>query len=367
MKKYFILWIKNLLLFVFGSFLICLTGSCKSNDEEDHVPPSPVTNLAASALDSQVLLRWTNPKDADFSHVEVKYNEEVVVTSRDSLLVESLENGVEVLFSVVAFDETGNASEARYTKATPEAARLFPADIIPNLVDWKVTLPVDDQGNDNSSVTDVNERNTNPLEIGGQDLIDYQYEPYFRAQDGEVVFRGHCAGVTTSGSKYPRCELRQLVGGGDHYWSVQDYQKLEVEVRILHTPERKPEVCFVQIHGPEDEPMRLQYHADQGLYLVWNEENKKYFKQDVPYELGQKLNVLVEVEGGEITCKVVNLANGKEFSYTWTSNDQVGYFKVGCYTQSSIFLSQIKEGYDDEPLDAYGEVAVSKIELVETF
>ena len=360
----------NLLpILVLGGFVFSLLSSCKSEDGDnpDNIPPEPVSNIEVFNLDDLVLLKWTNPADPDFSHVEVQYNQNVVVTTLDSLLVDSLENGVDVTFSFVAFDTAGNASEIRSITVTPDFGVIFPSDILPQLVDWKITLPVDSLGNDNSSVNNIDDRNTNPLEIRGQDLIDYEYPPYFRAQDGEVIFRAHCAGVTTSGSKYPRSELRQLVGGDDNYWSVQDYQKLEVELRVLHTPVVKPEVCFVQIHGPEDEPLRLQFHAEKGLYLVWNEDNKIYFQQEVPYELGQKLYVLVEVEDGSIFCKVTNLENNKEFSYSWSSMDQEGYFKVGCYTQSSIFLSQIKDDYEDEPIDAYGEVAVSKIELVESY
>ncbi|MCF6240748.1 MAG: polysaccharide lyase family 7 protein, partial [Bacteroidales bacterium] len=242
---------------------------------------------------------------------------------------------------------------------------VYPSDIISGLTNWKITLPVDSNGNDNSNETDVNNRNKNAWEV--YDLINFDYVPYFNVINDEVVFRAHCAGATTSGSKYPRSELRQLVGGGNNYWSMNNYQYLQVELRVIHTPVEKPEVCMTQIHGPQNEPLRVQYHATKGLYLVWNESHKIYFDNDVPYTLGQKLRITVEVNNGDITCTVLNLDNNKSFCYSWTSNDNTGYFKVGCYTQSSIFLSQFKSGYNDEPIDAYGEVRVRKIDLVENY
>ena len=243
---------------------------------------------------------------------------------------------------------------------------LTPTDIIPGLTKWKLTLPVDENGNDSSGVTDVDNRNTNPWEILDNGLIGFEYSPYFRAENGEVIFRAHCAGATTSGSYYPRSELRQRVGGGDNYWSMNDYQFLQTTFNITQVPIEKPEISMVQIHGPSDEPLRVQYHTDIGVYIIWNESNKDT-QNALPYELGDSLQVTVTVENGDITTKIENLSKDTSYTKTWTSNDATGYFKVGCYAQSSIFLSQFKDGYNDEPLSAYCEMGVSGITLVETY
>ncbi|MGD9419780.1 MAG: polysaccharide lyase family 7 protein [Verrucomicrobiota bacterium JB025] len=247
------------------------------------------------------------------------------------------------------------------------STKVLPSDVLPSLPDWKITLPVDAKGKDSSAAAEVDKRNRKPREVIDDALTGFEMPPYFYARGGEVFFRAHCGGATTKGSKYPRCELRQRVGGGNGYWSMQDHQKLVTELRVTKTPVQKPEVCMVQIHGPDDEPMRLQYHARTGLHLIWNESHKKKFSNEVPYTLGQRLRVTTEVDKGRITCTVLNLDNQKQFTHTWTAVDKAGYFKLGCYTQSSIFLSQFKNGMKDEESDAYGEVAVSKIELTETF
>ncbi|WP_044227973.1 polysaccharide lyase family 7 protein [Flammeovirga pacifica] len=259
-----------------------------------------------------------------------------------------------------------------YNETEEPDVEQMPTDVIPSLIQWKVTLPVDKDGNDNSNVTHVDDRNRSPLEIKDGDLVDYEWSPYFHAENNEVFFRGHCAGTTTRGSYYPRSELRQRVGGGDNYWSVQKYQYLKTVLRVTHLPVVKPEVSMVQIHGPQDEPLRVQYSASTrssnpwGLHIVYNENYKE--RTQIDYDLGDRLEVEVIVDQGYITCNILNLENGQRYSKQFLSEDQTGYFKVGCYTQSTKFLSQVKPEYDkDEPNDAYAEVAVQSIELKETY
>ncbi|MBB3701293.1 polysaccharide lyase family 7 protein [Flammeovirga yaeyamensis] len=242
----------------------------------------------------------------------------------------------------------------------------YPTDVIPSLTDWKITLPIDAQGRDNKRVFDVNQRIKTPLEIADNGIIDFEYRPYFFAKDGEVFFRAHAAGATTKGSKYPRSELRQRSGHGNLYWSVNDAQYLETQLRVTHVPTEKPEVCMVQIHGPEDEPLRVQYHTKKGVYIVWNENNKDY-DNALPYNMGEQLKISVLVDKGYITCQIQNLTQGTKYKKTWKSMDDTGYFKVGCYTQASKFQSQIKKGSRDEPYSSYGEVAVKSIMLKTTY
>jgi len=243
--------------------------------------------------------------------------------------------------------------------------RVYPSDIIPEIINWKLTLPVDQDGNDNSTEQNYKTRNNHALEI--KNLKNFEYRPFFYMENNEVVFKAPCSGATSKNSKYPRSELRQLVGGGSNYWSVYKPQYLQVELRVTHTPINKPEICMTQIHGPVDEPLRVQYNANKGLYIVWNEDNRIYFEDKVPYNLGQKLRITIDVAGGNIKFTIINLDTNKSFSYTWKSSDETGYFKVGCYTQSSIFLEQFKKGFENEPIDAYGEIRVSKIKLEETY
>jgi hypothetical protein len=351
--------------------MFLILASCqKSNDAVDLTPPGKITNLADSVGNETVLLKWSNPTDADFHHVSISFETGFYTTSKSKKLITGLTNGKTYTFVLIAYDKSGNASEPVSIDATPRAdssKKLYPSDILPGLTKWKITLPVDKNGKGSEDASKVENRNTNPWEVIGKDLIHFEYSPFFEVRDSAVVFRAPCWGATTRGSKYPRCELRQEVGGGNNYWSFTKHQKLEVILAVTHTPVQKPTVCMTQIHGPENEPLRLQYDASKGLELVWNESHFVYFRDQVDYSLGQKLHVIVEVKNGDITCTVTNMATGQNFSKTWTPVDKTAYFKVGCYTQSSIFLSQFKSGYNDENMDAYGEVLVSKINLLETY
>jgi len=248
-----------------------------------------------------------------------------------------------------------------------DTSGIYPSDIIPELTKWKLTLPVDANGFDSSNATDFEHRNTNPLEIIGQQLFNFEYQPYFYAENNEIIFKAHCAGATTTGSHYPRSELRQLVGGGNNFWKMNDYQFLEVILSVTHTPVERPNVCIVQIHGPEKEPLRVHYDGNKGLYLVWNHDNHIYLKDSLHYQIGQKLKVSVTVNNGYITCTLLNIDNNEDYTYKWLSMDTTGYFKTGCYIQSSIFLSEIKDGYDNEQANAYGEVHLFSLKLKETY
>lgn len=353
---------------IFDAFQIYYTGSTGGGDT---TPPGNVTNLDAVAGDGEVTLSWTNPSDADFVSTTITASPSTYTTTLqgEAKTITGLTNGTTYTFTLKTKDESGNYASGKTITATPEATVIpsgnYPTDIIPSLTNWKLTLSVDEDGNDSSGASSVNDRNTNPWEIIQDDLIDFEYDPLFIVDDGGVQFRGHCAGATTSGSKYPRTELRQRYKDSDGYWSVNDYQKLVTTFKVTETPVVKPEISMVQIHGPDDEPLRVQYHKDIGVYIIWNESNKDTANA-LDYTLGEMLKVTVVVDNGDVTTTIENQSRGTSYSKTWTSSDSTGYFKVGCYTQSSIFLSEFKSNYDeDEPMDAYGEMIVYSIELTE--
>ncbi len=248
-----------------------------------------------------------------------------------------------------------------------------PSSILADLDEWKITFPLDKDGkdstNDSKTGNDCDDRNRNAYEL--RDItgsIPSPYSDYFYVNGDEVFFKAHCGGATTNGSFYPRSELRQTPGGDDNYWSMSKYQYLDVRVRAVNIPSEKPEVSMVQIHGPDDEPLRVEYRADdQGLHVVQNEDSTEEYI--LPYSLGQQLRVTVTVESGYITCKIVNEDTGRDWSDTWKSEDSTGYFKVGCYTQSTMFVEDCKsgEGFSDESPNAYGLVAVKDLTLKVTY
>ncbi|WP_298540578.1 polysaccharide lyase family 7 protein [uncultured Aquimarina sp.] len=348
----------------------------------DTTPTGPVSELNATAGNGFVALNWNNPGDADFNNVRITYNGGNVTTSGENRTISGLTNGTSYTFTLVAVDNAGNISSSKSVTATPQGTTgggTNPSDILSNLDQWKITFPLDGNGkdstNDDKSGNNCNDRNRNASdsEIEMGDLIGeipMPYAEYFYVEGDEVVFKAHCGGATTGGSSYPRSELRQMPGGNDNYWSMNDYQYLDVRVRATHLPVEKPEVSMVQIHGPGDEPLRVEYRSDeQGLHVVQNDDIE--IDNVLPYSLGEQLRVTVTVQNGRVYCRIENESRSGLDAWTddWESADSTGYFKVGCYTQSTMFLEDCKsgEGYDNESPDAYGEVRVKDMTLDVTY
>lgn len=261
-------------------------------------------------------------------------------------------------------------SDNNSTVDTSTTSGNTPEDILGSVIeDFKITYPVDEDGNDSSNADECDDRNNNAHEqtdLTGS--ISSDYSDYFFVSGDEVVFKAHVGGATTENSNYPRSEFRQLVGGGDNYWNMNDYQYLEVRVRATNLPEEKPEVSMVQIHGPHDEPLRIEYRTDsQGLHVVQNEDNTDTYVLD--YELGQQLFVTVTVDDGDISVTILNEDTGDDWDSKYEAEDSTGYFKVGCYTQSSNNLETCKpgEGWDNQDPDEYGEVRIKDLKLTETY
>ena len=111
----------------------------------DEIAPAGVTDLAAQAKDSRVLLTWTDAADEDVYGYEVSYNgtktiKRVVLPALDSktmmagkgaggCYVSGLENGTEYIFTVKTVDTSGNKSEGVNVKATPVAGETLKIEL----------------------------------------------------------------------------------------------------------------------------------------------------------------------------------------------------------------------------------------------
>lgn len=260
-----------------------------------------------------------------------------------------------------------------------------PSSILPDLSGFKLTFPIDENGNDYEGVSYSNR--DNPLIKADEvdNLVGYtatgDYAPYFFVSGSEVVFRAHCAGALTSANSYPRCELRQTPAGtgDDDLWDMDDEQELNATFRATAVPDQKREVCMLQIKGADNiggssakEPFRLEYRVDgnQGLHVVINESSSYgggTVEDVMDYSLNQTIQARMYVNNRQVTIEINNLqvsGSRGQWDTTFTVNssfDDYGYFKAGAYTQSSIWSD--KNGVADEDPDAYGEVRFSALTL----
>ena len=278
------------------------------------------------------------------------------------------------LAEVQVYEYNGNTTPPTTTPTTPTGGTV--EDIIGDF--WKVTMPVDKDGN--ASPRDCSEydcRNNDSVDIYGlnEAAANSDYNDYFYEDNGWVIFSAFAGGATTENSQYPRCELRGLNGDGDDdYFDMDDYQELNVTVKVLSVPVERPEVNMVQIHGPDDEPLRIEYNdgttgSDQGLHITYNEKNT--WNDVMDYEIEDELKVRVVVEDGRISFWLENLTNGDTYNNDFNSSDDTGYFKVGCYLQSSISYCDVKSDEDfcknggqSDDYDATGSVAVKDLTMI---
>ncbi len=262
----------------------------------------------------------------------------------------------------------GQAATVTYV-ATQDEPRSFVAQSTPktpgDVIDtsfWKLTLPTGQAGK--------------PTEIKYPALRSYENGAYFYDQrkPGEaqsyVVFIAHAGGTTTSGSKYPRSELREMSNDGKSLaaWSNKDstVDTLSGTWAITQTPTKKPHVVAAQIHDAKDDIVMLRLEKTR-LFLEANGKDLGAF--DTKYVASvnspiwfdftiraDKTNGIVAtykrhdtsgcVEGCNTNgCK----PNGFTKSIKYKKFGSGWYFKAGAYTQSN-------RSYDKA--SAYGAVRI---------
>lgn len=116
-------------------------------------PPDEVTNLSASATDSQVTLTWSDPGDSDFDHVNVSWTPGGAVVREvgpgtQSYTAVELTNGTEYIFTVRTVDAAGNVSDGKAITATPQKSTAGEVtDLSASASDGEVILSWSDPSN----------------------------------------------------------------------------------------------------------------------------------------------------------------------------------------------------------------------------
>lgn len=171
--------------------------------------------------------------------------------------------------------------------------------------------------------------------IGG-----YSESPYFcpNAAGDAVQFSVFMNGAKTStNTKYPRSELRELLKNGTSKaaWSIGSGKThiMTGTTKIMHLPPNKPWVCFAQIHDADGDLVRLQYEAGKLVARIHagnsgGTENSTDIQAS--HTLGTAIDWKIEVIG---TAVKVYLSNVLKASGTCSSTGN--YFKAGCYAQTA--------------------------------
>lgn len=237
-----------------------------------------------------------------------------------------------------------------------------------DLSQWKITFP------------DASEKPVDWLIDGGERSKEFYTDPV----TGGMVFRCPNSGATTSNkTKYPRSELREMIRGTNdnidtqgvngNNWvlstssssSVRDAGgingKLSATLSVDHVSTSGDSsmvgrVIVGQIHGSEDEPLKIYYRKLPGnskgsvyfAYEKWQGSDVKYHlignsdddssNPSNGIALGEKWHYDVDVNGQDMTVTVTK-EDGSQFDETITiesdyKNDWM-YFKAGVYNQNN--------------------------------
>lgn len=222
------------------------------------------------------------------------------------------------------------------TPPPPAGECTYPAQLI-DLTNWKVTLPFGSSGS--------------PTEVRQPALSTFSFDPFFMtnaACDG-IQFRAPVNGVTTSGSSYPRSELREMKNNGSSNasWSTTSGTHTMIfEQAITAVPLIKKDVVTAQIHDSSHDivAIRLRYPK---LYITVGDSTGPTL--DANYILGKRFSVKLEAGGGKIKVYY----NGSSTpAYTLSKKKSGLYFKAGAYTHSNC---SIEASCSD---DNYGEVQI---------
>lgn len=195
----------------------------------------------------------------------------------------------------------------------------YPADLLGK--NWYLTIPVKDPGDGWA------------MEIEQPKLATYDSKYFLLTDDHTGVrFRTWHGGVTTSGSKNPRTELReQAMDGKAHAaWScTSGRHRMVVKGRVDRLTKVRPHVVIGQIHSATDDVTVFRVEGDK-LWIT-NGDNPHGYLLDPAFALGRDYEIGFDVSGGVVSF----LYNGKVVPYTVSSASTSNYFKAGCYLQSN--------------------------------
>jgi hypothetical protein len=229
--------------------------------------------------------------------------------------------------------------------ATPSSnSSIYPSQVL-NLTNWKETLPIGSA--------------EKPTEVKQPVLATYKLDPWFIVQPGTraVRFRAPVNSVTTSGSNYPRSELREMTNNGktNASWSsTAGTHIMTLDQAITAVPTTKKHVVAGQIHDSEDDiiVIRLEYPK---LYV--NVAGDNTITLDENYTLGKRFTIKFVAHNGKTD---VYYNNSTTPSYTLSKDYTGAYFKAGAYTQSNCEREKTASLCTDQN---YGEVLIYNINV----
>jgi hypothetical protein len=185
------------------------------------------------------------------------------------------------------------------------------------------------------------------------------FSPYFTVVGGVARFQVRVDAATTSGSSYPRSELREVAADGSDTFAwdtAAGPHWLWLRGRVTHVPPVKPTVIVAQIHNGTDDQIAICTQLSSGVLKMLCRVNGTSSGQPNlanPYVVGTTYEILVKVHAGVTTIWYNDMVT--PVITTTAVTGATSYFKAGCYPNSNE---------NDETDDTeYGQTEIDWIEV----
>jgi hypothetical protein len=240
-------------------------------------------------------------------------------------------------------DDFSLAQTSSTTTTATSTTCTYPSQLL-DLGAWKLQLPL-------GSPT---------VEVKLPTLASYVKSPYFRANSTctGVRFRAHTSGTTTSGSEYPRSELREMTADGAEKaaWSTTSgTHRMYLDQAVTSLPRGKRHLAVGQVHNGDNDIIMIRV---EGNVLKVKPNGSSAFILDSSYTLGKRFQIEFVARGGAIEV-YYNRSSSPVFTHKRSTS--TAYFKAGAYTQSNC-ETEAEHG-ETCGTDNYGEVVIHDLRM----
>jgi len=206
-----------------------------------------------------------------------------------------------------------------------------------DLNNWYIQFPTEN-GSLTCTAGSVDSASTTQLIAG------YTNAPYFyTGTDGAMVFWAPINGATTSGTTFPRSELRELINTNDTSvdWTLYGTHILNAQVKVLQVPTSTKEVIIGQIHAYSGDALpTVKVIYDNGKVHATIKTNSTDDGSDFDFPtvtsgLSNSITYQIEVVNGLISVVINGITNSYNIFHSdpnYTNETQ--YFKAGDYCQA---------------------------------
>jgi PKD repeat protein len=207
-----------------------------------------------------------------------------------------------------------------------------------NLNNWYIQFPTEN-GSLTCTAGSVDSASTTQL-ING-----YTNAPYFyTGSDGAMVFWAPINGATTSGTTFPRSELRELINPSNTSidWIPYGTHILNAQVKVLQVPSSTKEVIIGQIHAYSSAALpTVKIIYDNGKLHGTVKTNSTDDGSDLDFPtvtsgLSNTITYTIEVVNGLVSVAINGITNSYNIFHSdpnYTNETQ--YFKAGDYCQAN--------------------------------